>query len=404
MAAFAQAQAAICKMKHTHIYLDHGASTPVHPQVIEAMMPFWTDFYGNPSSAHAHGRDAGFALEEARRTVADLLGARPSEIVFTGCGSESDNLAVRGVMWEARLRGRGNHLITSCIEHEAVLETAVQLRDLFGFDVTILPVDGYGRVSPDDVRAALRPDTALVSIMAANNEIGTMQPILEIGAVTREHGALFHTDAVQAGATTRWNLTEMPIDLLTLAPHKFYGPKGVGILYVRDGVRLVSALTGGGQEDGRRSGTVNVAFAVGAAQALQLAQMQLDERVAHYTRLRDHLITGVLAAIPADDIRLTGHPTERLPHHASFALRGLSGNDLLIHLDMAGFSASSGSACKTGNPKPSAILQAIGLGAEWTTGGLRFTVGAQNTQADVDALITAMPRVVAQVRQFGGNR
>lgn len=404
MAAFAHAQAAICKMKQTHIYLDHGASTPVHPQVVEAMIPFWTDFYGNPSSAHAHGRDAGFALEEARRTIADLLHAQPNEIVFTGCGSESDNLAVRGVMWDARLQGRGNHLITSCIEHEAVLETAVQLRDLFDFNVTILPVDGYGRVSPDAVRAALRPDTVLVSLMAANNEIGTMQPILEIGAITRQHGALFHTDAVQAGATTRWNLAQMPIDLLSLAPHKFYGPKGVGILVVRDGVRLVSALTGGGQEDGRRSGTVNVAFAVGAAQALQLAQAQLDERVAHDIALRDHLISGVLAAIPADDICLTGHPTERLPHHASFALRGLSGNDLLIHLDMAGFSASSGSACKTGNPKPSAILQAIGLGDEWTTGGLRFTVGAQNTLADVDALIAAMPRVVAQVRLFSGDR
>lgn len=386
------------------IYLDHSASTPVHPQVIESMMPFWTDFYGNPSSAHGHGRDAGFALDEARHTVADLLAARPSEIVFTGCGSESDNLAVRGVMWAARLAGRGNHLITSCIEHEAVLETAVQLRDVFGFDVTILPVDGYGRVSVDDVRAAMRSDTVLVSIMAANNEIGTMQPILEIGAIAHEHGALFHTDAVQAGATTRWNLAQMPIDLLSLAAHKFYGPKGVGILYVRDGIRLVSALTGGGQEDGRRSGTVNVAFAVGAAQAFQLAQAQLDERVAHDMTLRDRLINGVLAAIPTDDICLTGHPRERLPHHASFALRGLSGNDLLIHLDMAGFSASSGSACKTGNPKPSAILEAIGLGAEWTLGGLRFTVGAQNTLADVEALIKVLPRVVEGVRPFGKNQ
>jgi cysteine desulfurase len=287
-----------------------------------------------------------------------------------------------------------------------VLETAVQLRDVFGFDVTILPVDGYGRVSPDDVRAAMRSDTVLVSIMAANNEIGTVQPILEIGAIAHEQGALFHTDAVQAGATTRWNLAQMPIDLLSLAAHKFYGPKGVGILYVRDGIRLVSALTGGGQEDGRRSGTVNVAFAVGAAQALQLAQAQLEERVAHDLMLRDRLMAGVLAAIPAADICLTGHPSERLPHHASFALRGLSGNDLLIHLDMAGFSASSGSACKTGNPKPSAILQAIGLGQEWTLGGLRFTVGAQNTLADVEALIKVLPRVVEGVRPFGeiGNR
>jgi cysteine desulfurase len=387
-------------MNKSQIYLDHGASTPVHPEVIEAMIPFWTEHYGNPASAHGHGRDAGFALDEARHTIADLLHAQPKEIIFTGCGSESDNLAIRGVMWAAREQGRGNHLITSCIEHEAVLETAGQLRDHFGFELTILPVDGYGRVNPNDIRAAIRPDTALISIMAANNEIGTMQPILEIGAIAHEHGILFHTDAVQAAATTHWNLAEMPIDLLSLAPHKFYGPKGVGVLYVRDGVRLVSALTGGGQEDGRRSGTVNVGFAVGTAKAFQLAQANLDTHVAHYTALRDCLIEGVLAAIPTEDIRLTGHPTERLPHHASFALRGLSGNDLLIHLDMAGISASSGSACKTGNPRPSAVLQAIGLGEEWATGGLRFTVGMQNTMEDVERAVEGVTAVVAQLRQF----
>ncbi len=384
----------------TQIYLDHGASTPVHPQVIEKMLPFWTDHYGNPSSSHTHGRSASFALEEARRTIAELMSAQPKEIVFTGCGSESDNLAVRGVMWAARKNGSGNHLITSAIEHEAVLETAVQLRDQFDFDLTILGVDEYGRVSLDDVAAAIRPDTALISIMAANNEIGTMQPIQEIGALAHKHGILFHTDAVQAAATTRWDMQTMPIDLLSMAPHKFYGPKGVGILYVRDGIELISSLTGGGQEDGRRSGTVNVAFAVGAAEAFQLAQNSIEARVAHYTSLRDRLIAGVMAAVPADDIILTGHPTERLPHHASFALKNMSGNDLLMHLDMAGICASSGSACKTGDPKPSAILEAVGLDPAWTIGGLRFTVGRQNSPEDIDRVIQVMPTIVEKVRKI----
>lgn len=384
-------------MKKKQIYLDHGASTPVHPQVIAAMLPYWTDFYGNPSSSHDHGRRAGFGLDEARRTIADLLQAQAKEIVFTGCGSESDNLALRGVMWAARANGRGNHLITSCIEHEAIIETAVQLRDVFDFEVTILPVDGDGRVNPADVQAAIQSNTVLISIMAANNEIGTLQPILEIGAIAREHGLLFHSDAVQAAATTRWNLTEMPIDLLSLAPHKFYGPKGVGLLYVRDGIELLSSLTGGGQEDGHRSGTVNVAFAVGAATALEIAQQNLDKNRAHDIQLRDTLIAGVLNAIPEQDILLTGHPTERLPHHASFALRHLSGNDLLIHLDMAGISASSGSACKTGNPKPSAILEALGLASEWTSGGLRFTVGTQNNLEDVKYVVETMPTIVKKV-------
>ena len=382
-----------------HIYLDHGASTPVHPRVIEKMLPFWTDYYGNPSSSHAHGRSANFALDEARRTIAGLMNVQPKEIVFTGCGSESDNLAIRGVMWAARKNGTGNHLITSAIEHEAVLETAVQLRDQFNFKVTILGVDEYGRVSVDDVAAAIRPDTALISIMAANNEIGTMQPIQKIGALAREHAVLFHSDAVQAAATTRWDMQAVPIDLISFAPHKFYGPKGVGISYVRDGIELVSSLTGGGQEDGRRSGTVNVAFAVGAAEAFKLAQSHIDEQIAPYTSLRDQLIAGMMQVVSAEEIILTGHPTERLPHHASFALKNMSGNDLLIHLDMVGVSASSGSACKTGDPKPSAILETIGLAPAWTKGGLRFTVGSQNSPADIDHVIHAMPAVVEKVRK-----
>lgn len=386
-------------MSDSHIYMDHGATTPVHPQVVEAMLPYWTTHYGNPSSAHTYGRAAARGLDQARRLVADLMHAQPDEIVFTGCGSESDNLALRGVMGAARAGGTGNHLITTVVEHEAVLETAVQLRDYFEFDVTILPVDEYGQISLDDLAAAIRDDTVLISIMAANNEIGTLQPVQQIGALARERGVLFHSDAIQAAAFTRWNMAEMPIDLVSLAPHKFYGPKGVGILYVREGIELLPPQTGGGQEDGRRSGTVNVPFAVGAAEALQLALTEMDERVAHYQKLRERLIDGILTAV-GDDVVLTGHPTERLPHNASFAFRHISGNDLLMHLDVAGIAASSGSACKTGDPKPSPVLTATGLSDEWAKGGLRLTVGTQNTLEDVEHVSATVPDVIKKLRRL----
>jgi len=383
-------------MDKRQVYLDHGASTPVSEAVMAAMQPYWAEVYGNTESAHGYGRSAHHALETARRTVADLLHAQPDEVSFTGCGSESDNLALRGVMWAARRDGRGNHLITSAIEHSAVLGTAVQLRDLFGFELTIVPVDEYGRVRPADVAAAIRPDTALISIMAANNEIGTVQPIAEIGAIARERGVYFHADAIQLAASIQWDVAAMPIDLLSIAPHKFYGPKGVGIFYARQDVPLVSALTGGGQENGRRAGTVNVPFAVGAAEALRLAGVNLPQRIAHYQALRDRLIDGILAQFP-DDAILTGHPTERLPHNASFAFRNLNANDLLMHLDVAGIAASSGSACMTGDPKPSAVLQAVGLGDEWNRSGLRLTVGKQNTPADIDYALEALANIVPKL-------
>ncbi len=385
-------------MTRPYIYLDYGATTPVDPRVLEAMRPYWTEIYGNPSSAHAYGRSAAYALEEARHTIAALIHAQPDEIIFTGCGSESDNLALRGVMHAARAAGRGDHLIVSAIEHSAVLQTAVQLRDQFAFDLTILPVDENGQISLANLAAALRPDTALVSIMAANNEIGAMQPIAEIGALVHDHGALFHTDAIQAAAVRRWDMRQEPIDLLSMAPHKFYGPKGVGILYARQAVELVSPLTGGGQENGRRAGTSNVPYAVGAATALQLVNDELEARVAHNQALTGRLIAGLLAAFP-DDCRLTGHPTERLPHNASFAFRHVSGNDLLMHLDMAGIGASSGSACKTGNPKPAAVLQAIGLDANWTKGGLRLTVGAQTTPADIEYTLEKLQVIIPRLQQ-----
>lgn len=385
-------------MSKHNIYLDHGATTPVDPRVVAAMLPYWTELYGNPSSMHHHGRLAARALDEARRTVAACLNAHPDEIIFTGCGSESDNLALRGAMWAARMSGRGNHLVTSAIEHKAVLDTARQLQRQANFDVTILPVDQYGLVDPQEVADSIRPETVLISIMAANNEIGTRQPIEAIGRIAREHDVLFHSDAIQEAAVRAWDMSELPFDMLSFAPHKFYGPKGIGLLYARRGIDLSSALTGGGQEEGRRAGTENIAFAVGAAEAFKIAMEERETNVRHYEQLRDQLIAGITAI--GDDCVLTGHPRERLPHNASFAFRDISGNDLLIHLDAAGIAASSGSACSTGNPRPSSVLVALGLGDQWTRGGLRLTVGRQTTTDDVDRVLETLPGIVATLRQL----
>ncbi|HZD10707.1 MAG TPA: cysteine desulfurase family protein [Candidatus Binatia bacterium] len=385
-------------MSERNIYLDHGATTPVDPRVLEAMLPYWTDAYGNPASGHHFGRQAERGLDEARRVIAGLIRAQPGEIVFTGCGSESDNLALRGAMWAARAAGRGNHLITSAVEHKAVLETARQLQRQSGFEVTVVAVDKYGQVDPQQVAAAVRSDTVLISIMAANNEVGTLQPVQSIGEMARERGVLFHTDAIQAVAVTPWDMQEMPFDMVSFAPHKFYGPKGIGFLYVRRGTHLVPTLTGGSQEEGLRAGTVNVPYAVGASEAFRLAMLEREANIVHYRRLRDRLVDGILKI--GDDCMLTGHPTERLPHNASFAFRDLSGNDLLIHLDAAGIAASSGSACSTGNPRPSSVLKAMGLDDSWARGGLRLTVGRQNTDADVDALLEILPRIVSTLRKF----
>ncbi len=381
------------------IYLDHGASTPVHPRVIEAMLPYWVQVYGNPSSNHEMGRVASVALEGAREKIAALLNAQPSEIVFTGCGSESDNLALRGVLWRARQDQRGSHLIISSIEHSAIKETALQLQKLFGFELTILPVDRFGRIHIADVQAAIRPNTVLISIMASNNEIGTLQPIDKIGEIAQEKRILFHSDAVQSIGVQTWDMRRLSIDLMSIAPHKFYGPKGVGVLYVRDGIQLEPSLTGGGQENGRRPGTENVAFAVGAAEALTLAAEELPQTIAHYQSMRDRLIEGILTALPDDSI-LTGHPEQRLPHNASFAFRHISGNDLLMHLDVAGIAASSGSACKSGDPKPSAVLEAVGLDPEWTKGGLRLTVGRQNSMDEIDTVLSVIPSIIEKLQKM----
>ncbi len=383
----------------SYVYLDHAATTPVRSEVVEAMLPYWTEFYGNPSSVHNMGRRADRGLSRAREKLADLTNSEPGEVIFTASGSESDNLAIRGVMWSARFSGRGNHLITSAIEHKAVLETAKLLRDLHGFQLTIVPVDEYGIIDLEQIERAIRPDTALITIMAANNEIGSVQPLNRIGSLAREHNIHFHSDAVQAAALNRWDFKNMPIDLLTFSAHKFYGPKGIGILIASEGINLTPAITGGGQEDGRRAGTENVAYAVGAARAFELAMSERHKNIDHYRTLRDRLIGGILKASP-NGCRLTGHQSERLVNNASFAFKNISGNDLLIHLDMVGIGASSGSACLVGDPKPSSLLGELGLDESWSSGGLRLTVGRQNNLDEVDYTIAKLGEITTRLRHL----
>ncbi len=376
------------------IYMDHAATTPVAPEVLEAMLPYFSEEYGNASSLHARGRAALMALDQARATVAGLLGARDDEIIFTSGGTESDNLALWGVALSSR--ERGNHLIVSSVEHKAVLKTAHRLADLFGFRVTELPVDQYGRVDPADVEAAISDDTLLISVMTANNEVGTIQPIAEISQIARAHGVPFHTDAVQAGGYLDINVDHLGVDLLSLASHKVYGPKGVGVLYVRRGTPLEPMQTGGSHERGRRAGTENVAGIVGMARALQLVQEWRPTEVPRLQRLRDRLIEGVLAGVP--DVMLTGHPEERLPHNASFAIPGVEADGLLVALDLKGIGAASGSACTSGSVEPSHVLQAMNVPYEAAVGSLRLTLGHSNTDEHVDYVLEVLPEVVERMR------
>jgi cysteine desulfurase len=382
--------------KKREIYLDHSATTPVDPRVVEAMLPFFTESYGNASGLHRQARASARALEGARRDVADILGCKPKEVVFTSCGSESDNLAIRGAAWAARQAEKGNHLITSPIEHHAVSHTIDQLCEQHGFEQTVVPVDEYGLVNPDDVARAIRPDTALVSIIYANNEVGSIEPLAEIGAIARERGVLFHTDAVQAGGYLDLNVDGLNVDLLSLSGHKFYAPKGVGLLYVRQGTRLSPQQTGGGHEGSRRAGTENVPYIVGIATALKLAQEERDTENARLSALRDRLVQGVMNPIP--DAQLTGHPERRLPGHASFVIPGVEADGLLMHLDMAGVCAASGSACTTGMPEPSGVLLAMGVEYTLALGALRLTLGRSTTQADVDYVLEILPGVVDKLR------
>lgn len=379
-----------------HIYLDYAATTPVDPRVLEAMLPYFNNDYGNPSSIHHFGRRAEGALERARQDIAARLNCSPDEILFTSCGSESDNLALRGGALAAREQSGAGHLITTPIEHSAVIATARHLRDHFGFELTELPVDKNGCVNPEEVARSIRPDTALVSVMYANNEIGTIEPIADLGAICRERGVPLHTDAVQAGSQLDVDVQKLGVSYLALGAHKFYGPKGVGALYVRRGAPLLPTQTGGAHERGLRAGTPNVPYIVGLAEAFKITVDERDEHNARFRQLRDLLIAGVLSAVP--ESALTGHPTERLPNHASFVFKNVNGNDLLIHLDLAGIAASSGSACKTGDPKPSEVLLALGLPPEWALGSLRVTVGRQTTEAQVEQLVSVLPGMVEKLR------
>ncbi|MBN1659462.1 MAG: cysteine desulfurase NifS [Anaerolineae bacterium] len=380
------------------VYLDHAATTPVDPRVVEAMLPYWTEKFGNPSSIYSLGREARQALEDARDTVAAILHCEARDVIFTSGGSESDNLALRGVAFERRERLGKKHIITSAIEHHAVLHTVEQLSKNFGFEVTYLPVDRHGLVDPAGVEAAIRPDTALISIMYANNEVGTIEPMAEIGEMARALKIPFHTDAVQAGGTLSLDVKALNVDLLSLSAHKFYGPKGVGVLYARRGATLLPMQTGGGHERRRRAGTENVPYIVGLATALRLAYQEAEETNARIAGLRDRLVAGVLERIP--ESQLSGHPTERLPNNASLLFRYVEGESILLHLDKLGIAASSGSACTSGSLEPSHVLIAMGHPHEIAHGSLRLTLGKGNTEQDVDYVLEVLPPIIEKLRRM----
>ncbi len=376
------------------IYLDHAATTAVDPRVVEAMLPYFTEEYGNASSIYKLARHSRRAVEEARRTIADILHAAPEEIIFTGCGSESDNAAIRGVAWANR--HKGNHIITTPIEHHAVGHTCEQLAREFGYEITYVPVDQYGVVNPDDVGHAITERTVLITVMYANNEVGTIEPIAEIAKIARSKGIPFHTDAVQAGGSLDLNVDRLGVDLMSLSAHKFYGPKGVGVLYARRGTRILPILTGGGQEWGKRAGTENVAYIVGLATALRLAYEKVESNNRRIAALRDRLIQGVLASVP--HAHLTGHPTQRLPNNASFVFDYVEGEAILLQLDLHGVAASSGSACTTGATEPSHVLTAIGIPAVRAHGSLRLSLGNENTEEDVDFVVSILPGIIAKLQ------
>ena len=376
------------------IYLDNAATTAVSPEVLEAMLPYFTQCFGNPSSIHSTGRDARRVVDAARRQVAAAIGAQPQEIYFTAGGSESDNWAIKGTAFAKR--AKGNHIITSQIEHHAVLHTCAWLEKQ-GFEVTYLPVDEFGRVRVEDVEKAITDKTILISIMAANNEIGTLQPITEIGKLAKSRGILFHTDAVQAVGHMKLDVKEMGIDMLSMASHKVRGPKGVGALYCRKGIILEPLIHGGGQERGLRSGTENVAGIVGFGEALRYAKENMDEYLPYVKSLTDHLIEEV-TKIPYT--QLTGDPVNRLPGTASFVIECIEGESLILLLDLNGIATSTGSACSTGSLDPSHVLMAIGLPHEIAHGSLRVTLGEQNTMEDVDYIIEKINAVVTRLRDM----
>ena len=377
------------------VYADNAATTKLSPAVLEAMMPYLTEEYGNPSSLYRFGNHAKRAIEQARKEVADVLGAEPFEILFTGGGTEADNW-VKEIMRSLKARGK-NHFITSAVEHHALLHSAQRLQKE-GFEVTFIPVDREGQIDPEQVRAAIRPETGLVSIMFANNEIGTIYPIKEIGAICRQAGVLFHADAVQAAGHLPINVKEMNIDLLSLSAHKFHGPKGVGAFYCRRGIPLPSLIDGGAQERGKRAGTENVAGIVGLGAALRLANEEMSETSARVSAMRDRLIDGILQTVPM--CRLNGPRHNRLPGNCNISFLGIEGESLLLRLDLAGIAASSGSACASSSLDPSHVLLAIGLPHEVAHGSVRLSLSDYNTEEDVDYILEKLPEIVSTLRSM----
>ena len=375
------------------VYLDNAATTALSPKVLEKMMPYLTDIYGNASSPHSFGQTARIGVEHAREQVARAINADPSEIVFTGCGTESDNTVLFGVV--ERYAKKGDHIITTNVEHHAILHSCAALEKK-GIKVTYLPVDKDGLVTPEQVRDAITDKTILVSVMFANNEVGTIMPIPEIAAVCHEKGVLFHTDAVQAAGHIPIDVKAMGIDMLSISGHKFHGPKGVGVLYERKGIRLPSYIIGGEQEKGRRAGTENVAGIVGLGEALELAVTNMSKTSARMTRMRDRLIDGIEATIP--EVKLNGHRTKRLPNNVNFSIKYIEGESILLMLDMAGIAASSGSACTSGSLDPSHVLLALGLTHEVAHGSVRLTLGDDTTDEDIDYVLETLPKVAHRLR------
>lgn len=375
------------------IYMDNGATTRVIEPVFEAMKPYFCEIWGNPSSMHDYGYETRHAVEAAREQVAKAINADAKEIYFTGCGTESDNWAVRGAAYQNVKKGR--HIITTAIEHHAVLHTCEQL-EKEGFEVTYLPVDEYGMVTAQQLEAAIRPDTTIVSIMTANNEIGTIEPISELAAVCKAKGVLFHTDAVQAIGSVKIDVRAMNIDLLSMSGHKFHAPKGVGVLYIRKGVRLQRFMNGGGQEKGQRAGTENLASIVGIGKAIEIATANIDAHNAQLCAIRDHMIERLLKEIPYT--RLNGHPEKRLPGNVNVCFRFIEGEALLMHLNAKGIAGSSGSACTSGSLDPSHVLLAIGLSHEIAHGSLRLSLSEENTMEEADYAVDALVEIVARLR------
>lgn len=377
------------------VYMDHNATTPVHPEVLEAMMPFFKDQFGNASSIHWAGREVKKYVDEAREKVSALLNASPEEVIFTGCGTESDNMAIKGVAFA--LQEKGRHIITTQVEHHAVLHTCQFLQKM-GYEVTYLPVDCDGLIDLEELRRSIKDQTILITIMFANNETGTIFPVREMGEIARQMGVIFHTDAIQAVGKLAIDLRHLAVDILSLSGHKVYAPKGIGAQYIHTGTKLMPLIHGGGQERNRRAGTENIPYIIGLGKACEIARRDFQKRYDHLLALRDRLQQGILSRIP--QVQLNGHPTKRLPNTLNLSFRYIEGESLLLNLDLEGIAVSSGSACTSGSLEPSHVLLAMGVPPEVAQSAIRFSLGWANTEEDVDYVVEVLPRVVKRLRDI----